>query len=128
MLEDYLRSGETPAKSLRLTPGLTEASQHVTGPGTSYFSYQNQSQSVRTLFETLRSNPSEATNSTSLAVLSGLPGMAKPERSIQEWMDFSLLPRFDAVSKYFHYVVTGVGANVQGITYKVYAPVPPELK
>lgn len=128
MLEDYLRSADAPAKPLRATPGLAEATQHVAGSGTSYFAYQNQAQTVRALFEALRANPSEATNSASLAMLSGLPGLAKPERNIQEWMDFSLLPSFDRVAKYFHYAVTGVSANATGISYKVFAPQPPGLK
>jgi len=47
MIEDYLRSSQSQAKSLRETPGLTDAAQRVISPGSSLFGYQNQAESMR---------------------------------------------------------------------------------
>jgi hypothetical protein len=43
-------------------------------------------------------------------------------------MDFSLLPDFDSLAKYFYFTVYGGSANVDGLSFKLFAPVPPGLK
>jgi hypothetical protein len=43
-------------------------------------------------------------------------------------MDYSLLPDFSRVSKYFHYSVYGGSANVDGITFRYFYPTPPQLR
>lgn len=125
ILEEFLRSSESQAKPLRETAGLAEAAQKVGGPGTSFFAYENQTQAVRDMVETLRKSPSAATNLSGLNPLNSIPGMAKPERSFTEWMDFTLLPPFDAIAKYFNYSVSALSANTDGMTYKFFAPAPP---
>jgi hypothetical protein len=47
--------------------------------------------------------------------------------AFRDWADFSLLPDYDAVSKYFYLSVFGGSANADGLTLKVYAPRPPQL-
>jgi hypothetical protein len=54
-----------------------------------------------------------------------VPGGAK---GLREWVDFSLLPPFDKISKYFYFAVYGGGATVDGLTLKMFVPVPPQLK
>jgi len=51
-----------------------------------------------------------------------------PGKMFKDWMDFSLLPSFDRVSKYFNFTVYGESATVDGLTFKIFAPVPPGLK
>jgi hypothetical protein len=51
-----------------------------------------------------------------------------PQQSIKEWFDYSLLPPFDAVAKYYGFVVIGGNANVDGLTLKIFSPVPAALK
>ena len=128
VLEEYLRSSDSQAKALRETPGLSEASQKVTGPGSNFFGYENQAESIRPVMEALRKDPSVATNMPGLSLLTGIPGMATPEAGIKEWFDFSLLPPFEKVAKYFYFSVMGSSATTDGITYRAFAPVPPALK
>ena len=121
-LEEYLRSSENPPKALRETPGLAEAMQKVTGPGTSLFGYENQNAMMKVAFGICKS--SGGTNAPDMNPLSSIMNTPK----FKEWLDFSLLPSFDQVSKYFYFDVFGSSSTVNGITFKVFAPVPPQLK
>jgi hypothetical protein len=129
ILEEFLRSSESQAKTLRETAGLVEASQKVTSPGTGLFGYENQAESMRVLFEALRKGSGSATNlGGSLNPLTGALGIASPDKNIKDWMDFSLLPPFERIAKYFYFTVYSGSSTVDGLTFKMFAPVPPALR
>ncbi len=131
MVEEYLRSSESDARALRDTPGLAEAAQKVLGPGTSLFGYQNQAETLRSFFEALRQAPASTNNSAAAGGLGllqaglGVPGTAQ---AFKGWFDFSLLPSFDKISKYFYLSVYGGGATADGLMLKAFDPAPPGLK
>jgi len=127
MLEEYLRSSESQGKALRETPGLVEATQKVAGPGTSLFGYENLSETMRATFETLKKDPGAFTNASGFSALPGVPAMPG-QKSFREWLDFSLLPPFDRVAKYFSFSVYSGGANVDGLAFKMFVPVPAQAK
>jgi hypothetical protein len=127
LLEEFVRSSESQAKGLRETAGLIEASQKVTGPGTTLFGFENLSDTMRAKFEELKREGANSTNSPSVNPLAAAI-VGTPEKSVQDWMDFSLLPPFESVSKYFHFSVYGASATVDGLTFKYFRPVPPALK
>jgi len=122
ILEEFLRSSETQAKTLKETPGLSEAAQRVLGPGSSLFGFQNQAESIRGWFELVRKDSGAVTNSTAAAAAALWPGA---HAGLKEWVDFSLLPPFEKVSKYFYFSVYGGSAIVDGLALKVFSPVPP---
>ncbi len=128
MLEEFLRGTDTGSKSLRDTPGLADAIQKVGGPGTGWFGYENRVETLRLAFENLRKTPAPATNSGMLAPLTDTIPYARPQESFRTWFDFSLLPPFDRVAKYFSYTVSSGTANVDGLTFKLYFPTPPQLR
>ena len=129
MLEEYLRSSESHGKSLRDTPGLAEAAQKVGGPGTSMFGFENQSEAMRAVFATLTKGTGSATNLSGLPALPGVNlGVSGSDPHFGDWVDVSLLPSYDKIAKYFHFSVYGVSATVNGISLKMFAPVPPQLK
>jgi hypothetical protein len=133
LIEEYLRSSEGQRSSLREIAGLTEAAQRVIGTGSSLFGYENQVETTRTMVEELRKNPGAASSSSSASgVAAGLlpSGLNFPAtiQSFKELADFSLLPDFDSISKYFHFSVYGGSASVDGLSVKLFAPVPPRLK
>jgi len=125
LLEEYLRSSESHAKSLRDTPGLSEAMQKVAGSGTSLFGYSNESESMRVLFEALKKDSAGADPLAPLTPMAMAMGMG--DVKIKDWIDLSLLPTFDKVSKYFYFSVYAGSANADGLTFKAFAPVPPQL-
>ena len=114
ILENYLRNTGTPPKPLRETAGLAEAAQRIGGTGGGLFGYQNQREVMRSAFLLLKTQGDAAD--------AGMP------KGIRDWMDFSLLPDYDKVSKYFFFSVFNGAATADGIAFKVYAPRPPGLK
>ena len=129
LLEEYLRSGESQKKSLRETPGLAEAAQKVGGQNCGFFGYENQSEAMRALFETFKQTMPAATNSSAgFEMLTSSIPYARPGKTYKDWLDYSLLPDYEKVAKYFHYTVRAGSANVDGITFKFFSPTPPALK
>jgi hypothetical protein len=115
ILEEYLRSADGKLKPLRETPGIAEAAGHVGGTSGGLFSYENQRETMRAAFKLLK------ISSEGGSVMKAFPP------AFRDWADFSLLPDYDAVSKYFYQSVCGGSANADGLTLKVFAPRPPQL-
>lgn len=124
MIENFLRSDDGKTKPLSQTPGLIDAAQHVGGMGNGLFGYEDQRSSARLLFSTLKSDP--AVGSAMLAPLSGLP-FAPPGAGFRDLMNFSLLPDYGAISKYFNFTVYGGTTTSDGLDYKFFQPRPPAL-
>jgi len=127
VLEEYLRKSDSQGKTLRETPGLDEAAQKVLGSGSSLFGYQNESETMRNVFDALRKSSSTDTNAAA-NLLSGPLGLPNPAQDIKEWMDFSLLPEFDKVSKYFGFSVYGGSATTEGLVWKLFYPMAPGMR
>jgi hypothetical protein len=125
MLEEYLRSADSQQKSLRSTPGLVEATARVGGASTGWFGYENQTETTRIVFEALRKGASSEGGEKLLA-----PGIAAftPDNPFKDWVDFSLWPPFEKIAKYFHFMVYSGVANSDGLLFRIYYPVPPQLK
>ena len=128
LLEQYLRSAETQGKSLRENAGLNEAAQQVGGAGTGLFGYSNQGETMRATFEAMKKNPNSTTNSNTLAVLAGAFGVSMNQNNYNTWFNYSLLPEYDKVAKYFHFSVYAGSATVDGLNLRIFYPVPPQLK
>jgi hypothetical protein len=127
MLEEYLRSGENKHKSLSETAGLSDAIQRVGGSATGLFGYSNEREMSRAALEAYRKGP------VTMADFFGTPGIAqskaKPDdgKKLKEWADFSLLPSFDEVSKYFYFSVYSGRFTPEGFSITFFAPTPPTL-
>src|SRR6185437_2133089 len=98
------------------------------GTSAGVFGYENQVETTRAVFESLRNNAS--TNSGSFGGSATLPGFGSVPNAenMRSWMDFSLLPPFDKVSKYFGFSVYTISSTPEGISFKMYAPVPGGLR
>jgi len=126
ILEEFLRSGDSPGKPLRETAGLADAMQKVIGTGNSSFSYENQREGMRTIFSVLKRLGDSSTNGT--ASTTSLMGLIQTKQFFKDWADVSLLPGYDVVAKYFYFAVNAVNATPDGLSFKVYAPEPPGLQ
>jgi hypothetical protein len=115
ILEEYLRSADGKTKPLSQVAGLADAAQHIGGAGGGLFGYQNQRDAMRVAFKLAKSS----------ANASPMLGMVPPV--FREALDFSLLPDFDQVSKYFYISVYGGNATADGLNLKVFTPRPPQL-
>ena len=127
ILEEFLRSSEGQSKPLRDTAGLAEAIARVGGPSTGWLTYENESETMRALFESLRQGAGN-TNTAGPSVLASAIPFASPEKKFKDWLDFSLLPDYDKVARYFTFGVRAGGASVDGLTFKIFSPTPSQLK
>jgi len=125
-LEEFLR-GNT-GKSLRDTPGLTEAAQKVGGLSTGFFTFSNDQETMRNTLDILKKESGSLANLFSSSPIAGRLGMDEDDKKFKEWLDFSLLPSFDKIAKYFYFSVGSASANSQGLDFKVYAPNSPQFK
>ena len=115
LLEEFLRSVEGAGKPLRELPGLGEAAQRVGGMDAGIFSFQNQRESAAGAWEMLRQDGWEKL----------VPGMKAPSPgSTAPWPDFSALPPFETVSKYFGISVSSAGWESRGFQIRSFTPVP----
>jgi hypothetical protein len=115
ILEEYLRSADGKTKPLSQLTGLADAEQHIGGTGGGLFGYQNQLEAMRVFFKLMK-------NSGGVD-----PAMRMVPPAFRDWMDFTLLPDFDQVSKYFYISVYGGNTTDDGINFKVFTPRPPQL-
>lgn len=128
ILEEYLRSGDSQRKTLRESPGLVSAEAKVGGTSTGWFGYENRMETTRLLINQLRKIPGGSTNTPTVALLPGAGGLSSAETSLKDWMDFSLLPPFDKISRYFYFSVYSADTAPDGLTIKWFAPTPPGLR
>jgi hypothetical protein len=130
-LEEFLRSADGGGRGLRDTAGLGEAAAKIGGTGTGWFGYESQAQAMRLLFDMVKKDPAFADKlfNNPATALSGPMGggAANPAAQLKEWFDFSLLPPFEQVAKYFHYTVTTGTAQREGISIRTFLPNPPNL-
>lgn len=124
ILEEYLRSNDNKPKPLSETPGLNELAQKVGGMGTGLFGFENQGEQVRAALETVKKDPSLAELFATGPIGSKLTDASK----FKEWCDVSLLPSYDAISKYFYYTVYAGTFDASGFNLKFFSPTPPQLK
>ena len=115
-------------KALRDTPGLVEAAQKVGGMGTGLFGFENQAETVRTAVEILKKESGTLANLFSASPLGGRLPMGDDAKKLQDWVDFSLLPSFDKIAKYFYITVYAGSVTSEGIHFKMFSPRPPQLK
>ncbi len=115
IMEEFLRGTDGSVKPLRDTAGLAETAAHVGGMGTGMFVYENQREVMRIAFKIYKS------------AMDNDPAMKLVPPAYREWLDFSLLPDYERVSKYFYRSVIAGNANGEGLNVKVFTPRPPQL-
>lgn len=119
VLEEFLRSAGKPPQPLAETPGLAAAVEHIGGMGNGLFGYQDHRVVMHAAFTTLK----QAASSGAAAQI----GLGMVPKSFTDWLDFSLLPDYDQVSKYFYFSVFTGTTTPEGISFKGFYPRPPQL-
>jgi len=83
-------------------------------------------ESLRLLLDLIKKDPAAVDK---LLDMNPLPGGAGADMKwVRDWFDYSLLPSFDRIAKYFSFTVYGASAGNDGISFKSFSPTPPELK
>ena len=117
ILEQFLRSGDGGGNSLKDNASMIAASEKVGGMATGLFGYQDAKEGTRIWWEVLR-------QSGSLDKLMGSSGDSSGGKKTAEWIDFSLLPPFDSVSKYLGLSVFSGKWDGAGFNMQAYWPIP----
>jgi hypothetical protein len=125
MIEDYLRNSQNAGKSLRDTPGLTDAAQKVAGANASVFGYSDDSLTMKIALARLKKVFGSDDGSAVSPLAMALGGNAS---KFKEWFDLSLLPDFSQIAKYFSFTVYGETATPNALVFRGYTPTPPQLK
>jgi hypothetical protein len=125
MLEEFLRGTDQASKPLRENPGLADAAQKIGGMGTGFFAYENEVEFMRAWLEGTKGQSAAVQKLLSLAPVSGHSGADKVPTP---WIDPTLLPSFDKISKYFYFVLYSFSASQDGLSWKAYAPTPPQVR
>lgn len=131
ILEEYLRRADARPKPLAEFPGLREAAEKVGGTGTGLFSFQNDVESLRMPWEALRQNKNlflDLVTAQNPALKEAMSGQDDFQKKLSEWLDFSLLPPFERVARYFHFTVFAGQASNAGYLLKIFTPFPPGLR
>jgi len=102
---------------------LASAAAVVGGTDSGLFGYQNDRAMIGSVMETFRANADQFEMIFSMIPMEGLD-----EISLDAWLDFSLLPKGDAVAKYFDITVYSGAKDARGFTLKMFSPRPPGLK
>ena len=102
-----MRSGDGGGKALRDLPGLADAAQKVGGYGTGLFGFENQAETMRHTFETLKKESGTLANLFAGSPLAGRLGMEDDSKKFKEWIDFSLLPSWRGAAPVQHAVMAG---------------------
>lgn len=128
LLEEYLRSSDQKTKPLNGVAGLADEAQKIKGTATGMFGYKNDAASARFQVEVLKKESGSIAN-----VVAGLPiastfGWDEDAKAFKDWVDFSLLPPFDQISKYFYHSLYTGEFTPQGFEMRFMSPMPPQLK
>ena len=127
LLETYLRSSDNTGKALRDSAGLNDAAQKIGGMSTGLFGYENTSETLRVTLEALKNDSGMLEKMLALAPFAARFN-GNDGKGLKDWLDFSLLPPFEQIAKYFYFTVYSGSANADGLNYKLFSPTPPALR
>lgn len=131
MIEEFLRRADSGAKPLVGLPGLREAAERVGGTANGLFGFQNDVESLRSIWDALRGNKNlfmDLLTSQNPALKGALSEEEEVQKAVTEWLDFSLLPPFEQVARYFHFSVFAGEASNAGYRLRFFSPTPPGLR
>jgi hypothetical protein len=125
LLEEFLRSSDGGAEPLINKPGLRFASEKVGGMNTGFYGFSNDRETVRYVYKLFTSNDgSQAGGMSALDRFLASMGANDEESKFDEWIDFSLLPPFGQIEKYFDYTVYSGSVKPDGYFLRMFAPRP----
>jgi hypothetical protein len=123
VIEEFIRSSEGGVKPLRDTAGLRQAGERVGGTHTGFFGFSNDREEARFRIEGLKKS-GDLSN-----LYGGLP-FGQVQVMGADWVtklvDWSLLPSFEAVARYFHFSVHAGGFDADGFHLRHFQPTPPQ--
>lgn len=128
LVEEWLRSLETPPQPLLDAAGFRDSIQQAGGAAGGWLTYENTADRARWLWETAKEDAEDAEDFDLSGWLPAPLALIAEGVGVLDWCDFTLLPAWETVAKYFYHTVTSADANEAGITVRFYRPTPPGLR
>ena len=130
LMRDYFRKSITSSRrSLRDVEGMAEAVRTVGPDSLGSFYYNDSSDLIGRVWEGLRQNPVWIADFIKeLADLDDRQVGDVREFLTKAPVGFSRLPPFNQVAEYFHFNVAGTGSNDHYLSFRIFAPISPELR
>lgn len=125
---DEALSRSAGTASLKDFAPLKETAQKIGGMNSGLFSFVNSREQTRAQFQVLKSESDTIAMLLSVTPIGMRLGLGEDSKVFKEWVDVSLLPEFDKIAKYFYVTTTTLSSQKDGISIKIFTPVPPELK
>jgi hypothetical protein len=125
LLESFLRGTGSSDHPLAKVEGLDEAAAKVGGMSNGWFGYENDRVMAQAVIEALRQDP--GTIEQMLALTPVGEALSK-SGGLKAWTDFTLLPPFEEIARYFHFSVYGLNLRAEDFNYRMFSPTPPGLR
>jgi hypothetical protein len=122
LLERFLSGTEPGAKPLSGIEGLAEAAEAVGGMESGWFGYEADRAVAESIIESWRQDPGTVERLLSLTPAGDAIGTSG---GLKAWADFTLLPPFEQIARYFHFTVYGLDLGPDDFAYRFFSPVPP---
>lgn len=116
LVEEFLRTTGDAPKQLKEFPGLTAAAEKVGGFNSGLFIFENQLESSQASWELLRKG-----GRLDRVMPPGTANLATAQ-AVGDWADFSLLPEFEKIARYFTFGVLGGSHDAQVLGVRWYSP------
>ncbi len=122
-VEDFLRGPKSSQKPLSRVGGLAQARSALGSDRLTSFRYDNARSVVEGVWEMGRKSPDVFAENLGAGAALGGPSL----NDLGPLANFSALPPFERVAKYFHYSVGGTSADSQYLSIRWFRPTPPGL-
>jgi hypothetical protein len=128
MLEEFLRSNSTETDPLNHLSGIHLAAEKVGGMATGFFGYENNRDNIRIILQKLKEDPDHLLSQLNLIdSIQADVGDGFNLDELKEWCQFEVLPDFQQIEKYFHFMVYSGESTPEGLRFLLFMPHPPGL-
>ncbi|MGC8742957.1 MAG: hypothetical protein ACP5T0_03660 [Verrucomicrobiia bacterium] len=126
ILQEYLNFAEGKSSQLKNLVGLNELTQQV-GANSGVMLYQNSREQMRFQYNLLKNETDTLATLLAMTPIGIRLGLGEDSKLLRQWIDPTLLPDYSKIEKYFYITVSGLTVEKDGIRFKSFSPIPPEL-
>jgi len=127
ILQEFLGYSEGKYVPLKNFQGLSDAIKKVGSENSGLLIFQNTKEQTRFRYTLLKNETDTIASLLAMTPLGIRLGLGEDSKLLRQWIDPTLLPDFDKISKYFGITVSELNVEESGIRLKSFSPNPPGL-
>lgn len=128
ILQEYLNYSEGKSGQLKNLAGLNDAIEKAGGGNTGLTIFQNSREQMRFQYNLLKNDTDTLASILAMTPIGIRLGLGDNSKLLRQWIDPTLLPDFSKIEKYFYITVSVIKKENEGIRFRSFTPIPPELK